>query len=160
MATASSSISNTSSHSLEGKVAVITGAGRGIGQAMAKRFAHAGADIAICARTSEDLNDTKQLVEATGRRCLTGIVDLAEPDSTRTFCESVIRTFGKVSIIVNNAGAYLERGTVAESDPDDWWTTVEVNVRGPYMMVRYLLENMEEGGRILNLSSGKGLSPG
>lgn len=152
--------SDTPNTSLQGKVAVITGAGRGIGRAIAKRFANAGADIAICARTSDELKDTQLLVEQSGQRCLAGIVDLSDPVSTSAFCQSVIDEFGKINILVNNAGAYLERGSVEESDPELWWNTVEVNVRGPYMMTRYLLANMEDGGRILNFSSGKGLSAG
>jgi len=150
----------TTDQSLNGKVAVVTGAGRGIGQAIAKRFAEAGADVAICARTQSDLDDTRNAIEATGQRCLTGIVELADPDSTKAFCDSVHSEFGEIHVLVNNAGAYLERGSVQESDPALWWNTVEVNVRGPYMMTRYLLEHFADGGRILNLSSGKGLSAG
>jgi len=126
--------SDNSKTSLQGKVAVITGAGRGIGRAIAMRFANAGADIAICARTIDALKDTQQLVEQSGRRCLAGVADLADPISTSAFCQSVVNEFGKINILVNNAGAYLERGSVEESDPDLWWNTVEVNVRGPYMM--------------------------
>ncbi|MEM9604921.1 MAG: SDR family oxidoreductase [Pseudomonadota bacterium] len=150
----------TTHEPLSGQVAVITGAGRGIGQAIAKRFAEAGADIAICARTLGDLEDTQTLVEAAGRRCLIGSADLADPESTEAFCRTVTDTFGTVHILVNNAGAYLERGTVAESDPTLWWKTVEVNVRGPYMMTRYLLDHIADGGKILNFSTGKALTPG
>ncbi|MEM7303023.1 MAG: SDR family oxidoreductase [Pseudomonadota bacterium] len=150
----------TSAPPLAGKVAVVTGAGRGIGQAIAQRFAQSGADLAICARTQTELDETRVTIEEQGQRCLTGIVDLADPVSTKAFCDDVCRTFGSVHILVNNAGAYLERGMVAESDPDQWWKTVEVNVRGPYMITRYLLESIEEGGKILNFSSGKGLSAG
>lgn len=154
------SLQSSEDSSLNGKIAVVTGAGRGIGRSIAKRFAQAGADIAICARTADELNDTQSTVEALGRSCLSGFADLSDPLSTSNFCESVIDRFGHIDILVNNAGAYLERGTVEESDPDQWWKTVEVNVRGPYMMVRYLLHAMNDGGRILNFSSGKGLSAG
>lgn len=149
-----------SNTSLSGKVAVVTGAGRGIGRAIAQRFAEAGADIAICARTADQLYDTQKSIESCGQRCLTGLADLADPVSTSEFCQSVINEFGHIDILVNNAGAYLERGTVADSDPELWWNTVEVNVRGPYMMTRHLLAAMNDGGRIINFSSGKGLSAG
>lgn len=150
----------TSASSLAGKVAVVTGAGRGIGQAIAQKFAEAGANLAICARTQTELDETRAAIEAHGRQCITGVVDLADPVSTKAFCDDVINTYGEVQILVNNAGAYLERGTVLESDPDAWWKTVEVNVRGPYMMVRHLLAAMADGGKIINFSSGKGLSAG
>ena len=146
--------------SLSGRVAVITGAGRGIGRAIAERFARAGADIAICARTSAELDVTRSAVEAQGRECHAATADLADPVSTRAFCDGVLAAFGTLHVLVNNAGAYLERGTVADSDPELWWRTVEVNVRGPYMMTRFLVDGMADGGSILNLSSGKGLSAG
>ncbi|MEM6984934.1 MAG: SDR family oxidoreductase [Pseudomonadota bacterium] len=149
-----------STDSLQSKVAVITGAGRGIGQAIAIRFAKAGADIAICARTSDDLVETQRAVEAEGRTCLIGTADLADPVSTQAFCQAIADTFGTLHILVNNAGAYLERGSVEESDPHLWWRTVEVNVRGPYMMTRYLLAHMADGGKILNFSTGKALTAG
>lgn len=145
---------------LSGKVAVITGAGRGIGRAITERLARAGADVAICARTQTELDETRSTTEAHGRKCVMATVDLADPVSTRAFCDTVRATFGKLHLLVNNAGAYLERGTVAESDPELWWKTVEVNVRGPYMMTRYLLDCIEDGGKILNFSSGKGLTAG
>lgn len=150
----------TSASSLAGKVAVVTGAGRGIGQAIAQRYAKAGADVAICARTQSELDETCAAIEGYGQKCLTGVVDLADPVSTKAFCDSVSATFDSIHVLVNNAGAYLDRGVVAESDPDDWWKTVEVNVRGPYMMTRFLLEAMADGGKILNFSSGKGLTAG
>lgn len=150
----------TTRHQLSSKVAVITGAGRGIGQAIAKRFARAGANIAICARTESDLNDTQAIVTDMGRRCVAEVADVADPEATLAFCESIIDKFNQVDVLVNNAGAYLERGTVEQSDPDMWWNTIEVNIRGPYLMTRHLLAHMADGGRILNLSSGKGLSAG
>ena len=118
----------TSASSLAGKVAVVTGAGRGIGQAIAQKFAEAGADLAICARTQSELDETRAAIEAHGQQCITGVVDLADPVSTKAFCDDVINAYGNLHVLVNNAGAYLERGTVLESDPDAWWKTVEVNI--------------------------------
>ena len=145
---------------LNGRVAVITGAGRGIGRAIAERFASEGADIAICARTVRDLEVTTTSIKARGRRCYAAAADMSDPTSTKQFCDGVIETFGTIDILVNNAGAYLERGTIADSDPDTWWKTVEVNIRGPYMVTRFLLKGFAEGGKILNFSTGKALSAG
>ncbi len=145
---------------LSGKIAVVTGAGRGIGRSIALRFARAGADVAICARTISDLDGTSEAIKAEGRQCFAAAADLADPASTEAFCQGAISAFGKIYILVNNAGAYLERGTIAESDPDTWWKTVEVNIRGPYMMTRYLLDAFSDGGKILNFSTGKALTAG
>lgn len=145
---------------LTGKVAVVTGAGRGIGRAIAQRFASEGAKVAICARTAAGIEETAALVREQGHDCHSATADMADPVSTQSFCEGVIAAFGKVDILVNNAGAYLERGKIAESDPDIWWKTVEVNIRGPYMMTRFLLDAFADGGKILNFSTGKALTAG
>ncbi|MEK9569815.1 MAG: SDR family NAD(P)-dependent oxidoreductase, partial [Paracoccaceae bacterium] len=95
---------------LEGKVAVVTGAGRGIGRAIALCFARSGADIAICARSGDDLREVSTDIQAMGRNCLVMAFDISNPDEVRIFCDKIISEFGKVDILVNNAGAYLERG--------------------------------------------------
>lgn len=145
---------------LHGKCAVVTGAGRGIGKSTAIKFADAGADLAICARSESEINAVRDAVETAGRRCFAMPVDLANPDQTRAFCDGVLAEFGQVDVIVNNAGAYLERGTFEESNPDLWWRTMEINVRGPYIIMRHLIDGMKDGGKIINLTSGKGYSAG
>ncbi|WP_293444085.1 SDR family oxidoreductase [Planktotalea sp.] len=145
---------------LENKIAVITGAGRGIGKSTALLFAKAGADIAICARSKADLSEVRGAITTLGRRCFAGLVDLGNAAETETFCKDVVKEFGAVDIIVNNAGAYLERGAFEASDPDLWWKTMEVNVRGPYLITRHLIADMRKGGKIINLTSGKGYAAG
>ncbi|MYG43047.1 MAG: SDR family oxidoreductase [Rhodobacteraceae bacterium] len=145
---------------LGGKVAVITGAGRGIGKAIALRFAKEGADVALCARSQKELNEVSSIIGRLGRTCLTLSVDLANPEQVKSFCNRIIDKFGAVDMIINNAGAYLERGTFEDSDPDLWWKTMEVNVRGPYLITHHLLAVMRQGSKIINLTSGKGYSAG
>lgn len=145
---------------LAGKVAVVTGAGRGIGKAIALAFAQNGADLAICARSQGEIDLVRTAVEGTGRRCLAVAVDLADASQTASFCEQVVETFGGLDVIVNNAGAYLERGAFEDSDPELWWKTLEVNVRGPYLIARHLVGAMRRGGKIINLTSGKGFAAG
>lgn len=146
--------------SLAGKVAVVTGAGRGIGRAIALTFAKAGADMAICARSACDIDAVQAEIQALGRICVTGAFDISDPKPTAYFCKGIADQFGDVDILVNNAGAYLERGAFVESDPDLWWQTMEVNVRGPYLMCRHLVHAMRPGAKIINLTSGKGYSAG
>jgi len=145
---------------LAGKTAVVTGAGRGIGKSIALTFAKAGADLAICARSDHEIKAVEAAVTGLGQRCFAASVDLANPEQTETFCQSTLQNFGTVDVIVNNAGAYFERGAFTDSDPDLWWKTLEVNVRGPYLITRHLIDGMNKGGKIINLTSGKGFAAG
>ncbi|MGC6517720.1 MAG: SDR family NAD(P)-dependent oxidoreductase [Candidatus Puniceispirillaceae bacterium] len=145
---------------LQGKVAVITGAGRGIGRAIALSFAKAGADIAICARSSDALNEVAAQIEAMGQACFSKALNIADPEGVGHFCDDIISHFGKVDLLVNNAGAYQDRGAFVQSEPEEWWRTIEVNVRGPYLMTRHLITAMPEGAKIINMNSGKGYSAG
>src|SRR5687768_1381745 len=92
------------SFSLEGKTAVITGASSGLGVAFATGFAEAGADVAICARRVERLEETKRQVEALGRRCIAVPADVANPDDCNRVVEETVAQLGKVDILINNAG--------------------------------------------------------
>lgn len=145
---------------LQGKVAVITGAGRGIGRSIALAFAEAGADIAICARSSKTLDAVQAEIEARGQACLSHAFNVADPGAIEAFSAAVIARFGQVDILVNNAGIYLDQGKFADSNPDDWWQTIEVNLRAPYLLTWHLLPAMGSGGKIINLNSGKGFGPG
>ena len=145
---------------LSGRVAVVTGAGRGIGRSVALAFARAGARVAICSGTQSALDAVAEEVRALGQTCLPVALDVAAPEAVSDFATRVGTELGRVDILVNNAGVYLDQGTFAESDPDNWWRTVEVNVRGPYLMTRHLLGLMGEGAKIITLSSGKGFSAG
>ncbi|KMW59119.1 Short-chain dehydrogenase/reductase SDR [Candidatus Rhodobacter oscarellae] len=145
---------------LAGKAAVVTGAGKGIDKSIALAFAKAGADLAICARSESDLAAIQTEIEAHGQRCFAKPADLGDATQAEAFCDDTRAAFGHVDIIVNNAGAYLERGAFEASDPDLWWRTMEVNLRGPYLVIRHLLAGMRNGGKIINLNSGKGYSAG
>lgn len=145
---------------LVGKVAVITGAGRGIGKSIALAFSKAGADLAICARSAAELEEVQSAVQKLGRTCVMGVFDLSDPKKTEHFCNRIIDQFRGIDVLVNNAGAYFERGAFVDSDPDLWWKTMEVNVRGPYMITRHLISTMRKGGKIINLTSGKGYLAG
>ena len=148
---------NNDSRPLNGKTAVVTGAGRGIGRAIATGFARAGADVSIISRTESDLKIVEDIVRSCGVKCHVGVADLADPNSVQKVCADAVEAIGKIDILVNNAGAELELRPVAESDPDLWWKTVEVNIRGVYLVTRFLLEDINDGGKIINMSSGMGL---
>ena len=145
---------------LVGKVAVVSGAGRGIGRSIALAFAMAGAELAICARSSKSLEVVRAEIAGMGRRCLALPINVADPMEVEEFCSRTTDEFKKIDILVNNAGIYLDRGAFEDSDPVDWWRTVEVNVRGPYLLTRHFLASMASGAKVINISSGKGFAAG
>ncbi len=149
-----------SAQELSRKTVVITGAGRGIGRSIALTFAGTVANIAICSRTQSEVDEVKQAAEALGVNCYAETVDLSDQHSTQAFCTSILQTFKTVDILVNNAGVELEIRPIAQSDPDRWWKTIEINVRGPYMVTRFLLDGFAEGGKIINVTSGMGKRAG
>jgi len=143
--------------SLLGKTAVVTGAGRGIGRAVALGFARAGANVTVCARTETELSQVAEEIKSHGVKCNMGLADLTDPEATQKFCGEAITALGKIDVLVNNAGVELEIGKVADSDPEKWWRTVEINIRSAYLVTRFLLDDIVEGGKIINISSGLGL---
>lgn len=145
---------------LAGKTAVVTGAGRGIGHSIALTFASAGADVAICSRSENELEGARTAIEAMGVRCVVGVADVTDQTATERFCTDTLKAFGQVDVLVNNAGGMLETNTIAESDIEQWWRTIEVNLKGPYLMTRLLLDGLADGGKIINLSTGVALRAG
>ncbi|HEV2123237.1 MAG TPA: SDR family oxidoreductase [Chloroflexota bacterium] len=142
---------------LAGKVVVITGGGRGIGRAIARRLAREGADVALCARSREEIDAVADELKKMGRRTLAVPADVTRWEQVKSFAERVAGEFGRVDILVNNAGGGVERNTpIAESDPDTWWRGVEVNLQGTYLVTRAFLEHVDEDGKIINIGSGMG----
>ena len=145
---------------LSGKHAVVTGASRGIGKEIALAYARAGADLTILARNLNELATVAEEIRGQDVSCTVVKVDLAEPDNTKRACTEIVNSAGHIDILVNNAGADLSYGvSVADSEPDLWWRTIEINIRGVYLMVHYLLPHLKDGGKIINMSSGMGLTP-
>ena len=143
---------------LLGQVAVVTGGGRGIGRAIALALAQAGADVSICARTAAQLHAVAAELEAMGRAALPVACDVAEPAAVDELARRTMVRFGKVHILVNNAGGGNGRGPVLESDPALWRRTLEVNLAGVYLVTRAFLPHLmaSGGGKIINIGSGVG----
>ncbi|MCX7016245.1 MAG: SDR family oxidoreductase [Candidatus Sumerlaeota bacterium] len=143
---------------LAGKIAVVTGGGRGIGRAIAVAFAREGADVAVAARTQEEIDAAAGEIRALGRRALAVQTDVTDRDSVRAMAARVREAFGRLDVLVNNAGGSLEHGTILESDPEKWIGTIHLNVVGVYHVCQALLPLMIEsgGGRIINVGSGMG----
>ncbi|CAG0967786.1 3-oxoacyl-[acyl-carrier-protein] reductase [Geobacter sp.] len=140
--------------SLAGKVAIITGASRGIGRAIALRLAQDGADLVVTATTLETARNTASEIEALGRRALALAVDVADPASVDALFAAVVETFGKVDILVNNAGITKD-GLLLRMKDADWDAVIDVNLKGAFNCVREAAKLMAKArsGRIVNISS-------
>jgi NAD(P)-dependent dehydrogenase (short-subunit alcohol dehydrogenase family) len=143
---------------LTGQVALVTGGGRGLGRAFALALAAAGAQVAVMARTEAPLAETVQLIERAGgcARAIPG--DVSVPDEVAHVVTTTEQQLGPVDILVNNAGFHVpgSLGHDWEVDPEGWWHTFEINLRGPFLCARAVLPGMvtRKRGRIVNLSSG------
>lgn len=148
--------------SLAGKVAVVTGGGRGIGRAIALALASEGADLFLMARTASQIESAASEIKALSRRAIAWPADVTDKSRVERAAISLRSEFGRLDILVNNAGGGIERRPVLESDPDLWVADVHRNLIGAYLVTRFLLPLMVEsgGGRVINVGSGLGHQPG
>jgi NAD(P)-dependent dehydrogenase (short-subunit alcohol dehydrogenase family) len=137
---------------LDGKVAIVTGASSGLGVAFATGLAEAGADVAICARRVERLEETKSAVEALGRRCLAVPADVAKPEDCTHVVEETAAQLGRVDILINNAGIGTAHPATRET-PDEFRLVIDINLNGSYWMAQACGRVMPEGGSIVNIGS-------
>ena len=139
--------------SLDGKVAIVTGASSGLGVTFAKAMAEAGADVAIGARREDRLAETRKLIEGTGRRCLAVRTDITVIDDCRALVDATMAEFGRVDILVNNAGHGGEYHPATEDPPEQFRRVVELNLFGSYWMAQAAGRVMQPGSSVINLSS-------
>ncbi len=144
---------------LDGRVAVVTGASSGLGVAFAQALAEAGADVALGARRVDRLADTAALVERTGRRALSHGTDVADPQSCTDLVALAMEEFGRVDVLVNNAGIGTAVPATHEA-PEDFRRVIEVNLNGCYWMAQACGRVMQPGSSIINISSVLGLTTG
>ena len=144
---------------LKNKNALITGAGKGIGKAVAIALAKEGVNVILVARTQADLDQVAQEVNALGVKSLTLIADVANIDSVNTAVEKALSEFKTIDILINNAGI-AAFGKFLELEPEAWERIIQVNLMGTYYATRAVLPNMIERqtGDIINISSTAGLS--
>jgi NAD(P)-dependent dehydrogenase (short-subunit alcohol dehydrogenase family) len=142
---------------LDGKVAVVTGASSGLGVAFARALAEAGADVALGARRVERLEDTRGLVEAAGRRAVTVQTDVAVPEDCQRLVAETMAAFGRVDVLVNNAGIGTAVPATRET-PEQFRSVVDVNLNGCYWMAQACGRVMQPGSSIVNISSVLGLT--
>ena len=145
--------------SLEGKVAVVTGASSGLGVAFSRSLAEAGADVVLLARRVDRLAETQAMVEEIGRRALAVETDVTDPEACSAAIDAALEAFGAVDILVNNAGMGTAVPATKET-PDEFRSVIDVNLNGCYWMAQACGRVMRPGSSIVNISSVLGLKTG
>lgn len=143
---------------LAGSVAIVTGGGRGIGRVLAAGLAEAGAHVGLIARSADQLAGAARSLEAV-TRVVTAVADVSNEAQLRDAIDDIGERLGPVDLLVNNAGIDGIPGVAWETDPESWWRTMEVNVRGVFLGCRIAVPGMvaRGGGRIVNITSNAGI---
>ena len=142
---------------LDDRVAIVTGASSGLGVAFAKALAEAGADVALGARRADRLQETARLVEAAGRTALAVATDVTRPEECDRLVEATMERFGRVDVLVNNAGVGTAVPALRET-PEQFRQVIDLNLNGCYWMAQACGRVMEPGSAIVNISSVLGLT--
>ena len=139
---------------LDGQVAVITGAGRGIGRAIALAYAREGAKLALAARSESELQDAVAAVSEHGTEAIAVPTDVTSQGDTERLAQRAVEQFGRIDVLVNNAGISGPVGPLQGNDIDDWVSTITVNLTGTFLVCRAVIPVMLEqsSGKIINLS--------
>jgi NAD(P)-dependent dehydrogenase (short-subunit alcohol dehydrogenase family) len=140
---------------LDGKVAIVTGGGRGIGRSVALAFAREGASVAVSARTSSEIEEVAEEVRALGQRALAVQTDVSSEEDVADLVGETLKAFGRVDILVNNAATNLPVRNVADLTLAEWDRVLQVNLTGPFLCCKAVLPPMMEqrSGKIINISS-------
>ena len=143
---------------LANQIAVVTGAGRGIGRAIALKFAHEGADVVAVSRTQENSDKVAAEISALGRKAWAFAVDVADSAAVSAAAEKILAETGKVDILVNNAGVTRD-GLLMRMPDADWDTVLDTNLKGAFLVTKAFSRAMikARSGRIINISSVIGL---
>ena len=142
---------------LDGRVTVVTGASSGLGVAFARGFAQAGSDVVLAARRVNKLQQTAEMISDTGREPLVIATDIADPAQAQRMVDAAISRFGRVDVLINNAGIGTARPAVRET-PEEFREVIEINLNGAYWAAQACGRVMQPRSAIINISSILGLT--
>ncbi len=148
---------------LSGRVAIVSGASRGIGEAIARAYAAAGASVVISSRKQENVDPVAAAInEEHPGRALAVAAHAGQPDAAQALVAAAVDHFGRLDIAVNNAATNPHFGPILNSEPWQWDKILEVNVKGYFWLAQAAAQHMQErgGGKIINVASVAGLEPG
>jgi len=138
---------------LDGDVAVVTGAGRGIGEGIARVLAGAGASVVCAARRVAEIEKVADEIRAAGGRAIAVATDVTQPTALNALADQAVSAFGRLDIWVNNAGGSPIQKPMIELPVEEWDATIALNLSAIFHSVRAAMRHMAEGGRIVNISS-------
>src|ERR671938_16188 len=139
---------------LRGKVVMITGASRGLGRALTLAFAEEGANLVINSRNSDSLDPVVKEAEDAGAEVLAVPADVSVQADVERLVNAAVDRFGRIDVLVNNAGLLGPRVPIVEYPEDEWRKVLEANLTGPFLLTKALIPHMPEGGSIINITSG------
>lgn len=142
---------------LDGRVVIVTGASSGLGVAFAKAAAEAGADVVLAARRVDKLAQTAELIDSVGGRAITVATDVVDPDQCTAMVEAAVTEFGKVDVLINNAGVGTAYPATRET-PEQFRSVIDINLNGSYWAAQACGRVMAPGSSIVNISSILGLT--
>lgn len=139
---------------LEEKVALITGASQGLGKALALAFADEGASLVINSRSEESIRPVAQEAESRDAEVLAIAADVSKSADVERLVGAAVDRFGRIDILINNAGVLGPKVTIQEYPEDEWRRVIDANLTGPYLVSKAAIPHMPEGGSIINVVSG------
>ena len=139
---------------LEGKVAIVTGSGKGLGKAMAIALAEAGADVVVTARSFDQVRETSQEIEKLGRQCLAVQTDVTKKAEVEALVQQTVDRFGRIDILINNVGMAIVKDLMHTS-LEDWQTQIDTNLTSTFLCCRAVGNHMHKqgGGKIVNVAT-------